>query len=68
MMAEVAASNWLEKTPQERHRAMMWMQRLKRVFGIDIETCERCGVKVKVIVSFAVQAKTDENQPEFPPE
>ena len=30
--AKVAASNWLEKTPQERHRAMTWMRRLKRVF------------------------------------
>ena len=48
--AKVAANNWLEKT-QERHRAMTWMQRLKRVFSIDIETCERCGGKVKVIAS-----------------
>ena len=63
---------------------MTWMQRLKRMFGIDIETCERCGAKVKVIASIeapaviahilkylqqkeALQAKTDENQPEFPP-
>lgn len=30
---------------------MNWMQRLKRVFGIDIETCERCGGKAKVIAS-----------------
>ena len=30
---------------------MTWMQRLKRKFGIDIETCERCGTKVKVIAS-----------------
>ena len=30
--AKVAASNWLEKTPQERQRAMTWMQPLKRVF------------------------------------
>ena len=30
---------------------MTWMQRLKSVFGIDIETCERCGAKVKVIAS-----------------
>ena len=49
--AKVAASNWLEKTPQERHRAITWMRRLKPVFGIDIETCERYGAKVKVIAS-----------------
>jgi hypothetical protein len=30
---------------------MTWMQRLKRVFNIDFEACERCGGKVKVIAS-----------------
>ena len=54
--AKVAANHWLDKTPQERHRAMTWMQRLKHVFGIDIETCERCGAKVKVIASIEVPA------------
>ncbi len=39
------------RTPAERHRAMSWAQRLKRVFGIEIETCEVCGGKVKVIAS-----------------
>ena len=29
--------------------AMSWAQRLKRVFGIDIECCEGCGGKVKII-------------------
>ena len=29
---------------------MTWMQRLKRVFMIDIETCPRCGGKLRVIV------------------
>ncbi len=28
---------------------MTWAQRLKRVFNIDIETCNQCGGKVKVI-------------------
>ena len=28
---------------------MTWMQRLKRVFDIDIETCERCAGHVKII-------------------
>ena len=49
--AKVAANNGLEKTPEERHRAMTWMQRLKPVFGISIETCERCGGKIKIIAS-----------------
>ena len=35
---------------------MTWMQRLKRVLGIDIETCERCGRKVKVMASIEALA------------
>jgi hypothetical protein len=32
------------RTPSERHAAMRWAQRLKRVFGIDVQTCAgRCG-------------------------
>ena len=30
---------------------MTWAQRLKRVFKIDIETCETCGGKMKVIAA-----------------
>lgn len=32
-----------ERSPAGRQRAMTWAQRLKRVFRIDIEQCERCG-------------------------
>ena len=28
---------------------MTWMQRLKRVFDIDIEVCEKCKGPVKII-------------------
>lgn len=28
---------------------MTWAQRLKRVFNIDIETCEKCRGPVKII-------------------
>ena len=31
------------KTSAQRHAAMTWDQRLKRVFKIDIESCEQCG-------------------------
>jgi hypothetical protein len=31
------------RSPAERHAAMTWAQRLKRVFNIDIEVCSRCG-------------------------
>ena len=34
-----------------RHVSMTWAQRLKRVFQIDILTCEHCGGAVKVIAS-----------------
>ncbi|MDG1215673.1 MAG: hypothetical protein P8N17_06655 [Luminiphilus sp.] len=37
------------RSSAERHAAMTWAQRLKRVFNIDIEVCGRCGVSVKVI-------------------
>ena len=33
------------------HVSMTWAQRLKRVFKIDILTCEHCGGAVKVIAS-----------------
>jgi len=31
------------RTPAEQRSAMTWAKRLKRVFGIDIETCTACG-------------------------
>ena len=37
------------QTPAERRAAMTWAQRLKRVFNIDIETCQACGGPVKII-------------------
>ena len=38
-------------TPTQKHRSMTWAQRLKRVFGIDIETCHQCGGVVRIIAS-----------------
>jgi len=38
-----------EKSLSEHRAAMSWAQRLKRVFDIDIETCNECGGAVKVI-------------------
>ena len=37
--------------PASRHAAMTWAQRLKRVFNIDISTCDACGGAVKIIAS-----------------
>jgi hypothetical protein len=30
---------------------MTWAQRLKRVFSIEIEKCDKCGGKVKIIAA-----------------
>ena len=38
-----------DRTPTERHAAMTWAQRLKRVFNIDIETCQICSGAMKAI-------------------
>jgi hypothetical protein len=44
-----------QKTPPlERHIAITWARRLKRVFDIDIETCSQCGGAVKIIASNGV--------------
>ncbi|MEA2078746.1 MAG: IS91 family transposase [Pseudomonadota bacterium] len=38
-----------DRTPAERHAAMNWAQRLKRVFDIDVATCRVCGGSARVI-------------------
>jgi hypothetical protein len=40
-----------EPTGIERHRAMNWAARLRRVFAIEIATCRRCGGKLRIIAS-----------------
>ena len=40
-----------EESPTNRHAAMSWAQRLKRVFKMDVETCETCGGTMRVIAS-----------------
>jgi hypothetical protein len=35
--------------PTSKHIRMNWARRLKRVFGIEIEQCVRCGGRLKVI-------------------
>ncbi len=39
------------KPPAPPHVAMSWARRLKRVFGIEIDRCVRCGSKLKIIAS-----------------
>jgi hypothetical protein len=35
----------------EKRAAMTWARRLKRVFNIDITTCDNCGADVRIIAS-----------------
>lgn len=44
---------------------MSWARRLKRVFGIEIEDCGRCGGRLKVIAHLE-KAAPDQYQPELP--
>jgi pyruvate/2-oxoglutarate dehydrogenase complex dihydrolipoamide acyltransferase (E2) component len=37
--------------PTPRHVAMNRAKRLKRVFGIEIDTCQRCGGTLRIIAS-----------------
>jgi Zn-finger nucleic acid-binding protein len=46
LMARLAAL-----VPPPRHVAMSWAKRLKRVFGIEIDTCQRCGGTLRIIAS-----------------
>jgi hypothetical protein len=52
-------SNAEVRSGAERHAAMTWAQRLKRVFSIDIEVCGRCGGSVRVIASIEDQDVID---------
>jgi hypothetical protein len=38
-----------DQTPAEKRASMTWAKRLKRVFDIDIETCDKCGGNVRII-------------------
>ncbi len=40
-----------DKTPAEKHAAMSWAKRLKRVFDIDVQTCDACGGAVKIVAA-----------------
>lgn len=54
-------SNTEFRTPAERHAAMTWAQRLKRVLNIDIEVCGRCGGSVRVIVEASNRCIEDQD-------
>lgn len=40
-----------QEKPKPKAYSMTWAQRLKRVFAIEIEKCEKCGGPVRIIAS-----------------
>ena len=42
-------SEQISQSTQTKTYSMTWAQRLKRVFAIEIEKCEKCGGMVKII-------------------
>lgn len=58
-----------DKPATPRHVAMNWAKRLKRVFGVDIEACARCGGKLAVIAKILAHMERtapDPHQSELP--
>ncbi len=45
------ATESVDPTPAEKHAAMTWAKRLKRVFDIDVQTCEACRGAVKIVAA-----------------
>jgi hypothetical protein len=49
------AAKWSPTDPAKpatpRHVAMSWARRLKRVFGIEIDSCARCGGRLAILAS-----------------
>ncbi len=43
------AEEGADKPTTPRHVAMSWARRLRRVFGVEIEACARCGGKLKIL-------------------
>jgi hypothetical protein len=54
-----AATGEAQPFATPRHVAMNWARRLKRVFGVEIEDCARCGGKLKIIASIEEAAVPD---------
>ena len=44
-------ANDIDQTHAEKRASMTWAKRLKRVFDLDVETCDKCGGDVRIIAS-----------------
>ena len=42
-----------DQTPAGKRASITWAKRLKRVFNLDVETCDKCGGDVRIIASIA---------------
>ena len=42
-------ANDVDQTPAEKRASMTWARRLKRVFNLDVEACDKCGGDVRII-------------------
>ncbi|MBB5015989.1 hypothetical protein HNQ58_001899 [Rehaibacterium terrae] len=49
--APLDSANDEPRSPEEKRRSMSWAQRLKRVFGIDVNVCVHCGGSVRIVAS-----------------
>ena len=44
----------VDRSGPKPRAAMSWVRRLKRVFRVDVETCQQCGGAVRIIASTEV--------------
>jgi hypothetical protein len=49
-LIEVSANDE-PRSPEQKRRSITWAQRLKRVLGIDVNTCIHCGGAVRIVAS-----------------
>ena len=48
-MGKTDKTSHKEQKKQKKSYSMGWAKLLKRVFDIDVQTCQRCGGRIKVI-------------------
>ncbi|MFN9127838.1 MAG: IS91 family transposase, partial [bacterium] len=49
--SEISVTRASEQPGLPRHVALRWAQRLKRLFGIEIEACARYVARLKIVSS-----------------
>ena len=55
--AQAAADT--DHSAAKRRAGMTWAQRLKRVFGIDIESCPACGGALRILACISQGSNED---------